>query len=90
MRKIGLALATAAAVIATPAMARDGAVYVGAEFGILKADDTDIDIGTVEDAVTLDYVRPARRYGLGRRRVRRLRLRRFPPRSRSLEEEGAG
>jgi opacity protein-like surface antigen len=55
MRKIGLALATAAAVVATPALARDGAVYVGAELGVLKADDTDIDVGNVEDAITLDY-----------------------------------
>lgn len=56
MRKIGLALATAAAVVATPALARDGAVYIGAEFGAMKANDTEIDVGAVEDAITLDYV----------------------------------
>jgi len=55
MRKLGLGLATAAAVIATPAAARDGAWYVGGDFGAMIVEDTDIDIGATEDAVTLDH-----------------------------------
>ena len=55
MRKIALGLATAACVLASPAIAREGAVYVGAEFGVMKADDTEIDVNGVADAVSLDY-----------------------------------
>ena len=36
-------------------MARDGAVYVGAELGIMKANDSDIDVNGVQDAVTVNY-----------------------------------
>jgi hypothetical protein len=45
MRKFGLGLATATAVIATPAAARDGAWYVGGDFGAMIVEDTDVDIG---------------------------------------------
>ena len=55
MRKIALGMATAAMAIASPALAREGAVYFGGEFGAMKANDTDIDVGAVEDAVQLDY-----------------------------------
>jgi OmpA-OmpF porin, OOP family len=55
MRKIAVGLLTAAAVVATPAMAREGAVYVGAEFGASKANDADFDVNGVEDVVSLDY-----------------------------------
>lgn len=55
MRKIAVWLATAAAVIATPAVARDGAVYVGGEFGPMWANDTEIDVNGVEDVVSIDY-----------------------------------
>ena len=55
MRKIALGLATAAVVLASPALAKDGAVYAGAEFGISKFSDTDLDVGAVEDAVEIDY-----------------------------------
>ena len=48
-------LATAAAMVASPALARDGAVYVGAELGAMKANDSDIDVNGVEDAITVDY-----------------------------------
>ena len=46
---------TAAMAIASPALAREGAVYFGGELGPMKANDTDIDVGAVEDAVRLDY-----------------------------------
>jgi opacity protein-like surface antigen len=45
MRKYLLA-AVAAAAIATPAVARDGAPYVGLEAGLLMAEDTDFDLTT--------------------------------------------
>src|SRR5688572_18227752 len=55
MRKLGLGLATATAVIATPAAARDGAWYVGGDVGAMIVADTDVDIGATEDAITLDH-----------------------------------
>src|SRR6187397_872428 len=55
MRKLGLGLATATAVIATPAIARDGAWYVGGDFGAMIVEDTDVDIGGVENGVSLNH-----------------------------------
>src|SRR5688572_12536584 len=55
MRKLGLGLATATAVIATPAAARDGAWYVGGDFGAMIVEDTDFDVGGTEDALTIDH-----------------------------------
>jgi len=55
IRKTALLLATAAAVLASPASARNGAVYAGAEFGAMKANDAHIDVNGVEDAVVVDY-----------------------------------
>jgi hypothetical protein len=44
MRKYLLAATAAAAVMATPAMARDGSVYVGIEGGVLFPKDNDADV----------------------------------------------
>jgi len=55
MRKLAIALATTAALIASPALARDGAVYIGAEFGASKANDSSLDVNGVEDVVSVDY-----------------------------------
>lgn len=55
MRTLTIGLLAAAAVVAAPAVARDGAAYVGAEFGAMKANDTSIDVNGVEDAVVVDY-----------------------------------
>src|SRR5688572_32892432 len=55
MRKLGLGLAAATAVIATPAAARDGAWYVGGDFGAMIVEDTDVDVGAVEDAISIDH-----------------------------------
>ena len=55
MRKIAIWLATAAAVIAMPAVARDGAVYVGGELGPMMANDADIDVNGVDNAVSIDH-----------------------------------
>ena len=56
MRKIAIALATTAALVASPALAKDGAVYIGGEFGAMKANDSDLDVNGVEDVVTVDYL----------------------------------
>jgi opacity protein-like surface antigen len=49
---IGLALASTA--LATPAAAREGAVYLEFDGGVMKLQDIDFDIGTVDDAVRVD------------------------------------
>ena len=55
MRKIILGMAAVTAVVATPAAARDGAWYVGGDFGAMLVEDTDVDVGDVDDALTLDH-----------------------------------
>jgi len=55
MRKLAIALATTAAVLAPPALARDGAWYVGGEFGGMIVEDSDFDRAGVEDQIQLDY-----------------------------------
>src|SRR6478736_4011302 len=55
MRKLGLGLATATAVIATPAIARDGAWYVGGDFGAMIVEDTSVDVNGVNDALSLNH-----------------------------------
>ena len=55
MRKLAIALATSAALVATPALAKDGAVYFGGEFGAMKANDMGFDVNGVEDAVTIEH-----------------------------------
>ena len=54
MRKLAIALALSSTVIASPALARDGAWYVGGEFGAMLVEDIDIDLGATDDAYTLD------------------------------------
>ena len=55
MRKIAIALVASAAVTASPALARDGAWYVGGDFGGMIVEDTEIDVNGLEDAITLDH-----------------------------------
>src|SRR5690606_41828084 len=55
MRNLGMWLATATAVIATPAAARDGAWYVGGDFGAMIVEDTDFDAAGIDNVVTLDH-----------------------------------
>jgi outer membrane protein OmpA-like peptidoglycan-associated protein len=55
MRKLAVGLAGVAATLASPALARDGAVYIGGEFGVMRVADIDLNIGAVDDAVTLDH-----------------------------------
>ena len=55
MRKLAIALALSSTLLATPAFARDGAWYVGGEFGAMIVDDTAVDIGAVENAIRLNH-----------------------------------
>ncbi len=55
MRKLVIAAALSSTLLATPAFARDGALYIGGEFGVMRVGDIDIDIGAVENAVTVDH-----------------------------------
>src|SRR4029078_13382378 len=55
MRKLVFGLATATAVIATPAAARDGAWYVGGDFGAMIVEDTAVDLAGVNDAIALNH-----------------------------------
>src|SRR5690606_38913104 len=56
MHKIALGMAAVTAmVVASPAAARDGAFYIGGDFGAMIVEDTDIDVGVAQDAITLDH-----------------------------------
>ena len=55
MRKLAIALALSSTALAAPAMARDGAFYVGIEGGAMIVEDLDLDIGNFNNNVTLDH-----------------------------------
>lgn len=55
MRKSAVALACVASILASPALAQGRAAYIGGEIGALLVDDTDIDIGIVDKAVTVKH-----------------------------------
>jgi outer membrane protein OmpA-like peptidoglycan-associated protein/opacity protein-like surface antigen len=55
MRKLAIAVALSSTLLATPAFARDGAWYVGGEFGGMIVEDTNVDIGAVDNALRLNY-----------------------------------
>ncbi|HEX8584136.1 MAG TPA: outer membrane beta-barrel protein, partial [Allosphingosinicella sp.] len=55
MRKLAIALALSSTLLATPAFARDGAMYFGGEFGAMIVEDIAIDVGTRDNAITLDH-----------------------------------
>ncbi len=44
MRKVALGIATATAVLASPALARDGSMYAGIEAGVDIPEDIDFDV----------------------------------------------
>ena len=54
MRRIALGLGAAAAALCSPAMARDGEGYVGADVGVVFPDDFDTDVGGTLDANTTE------------------------------------
>lgn len=55
MRKLAISLALASTALATPALARDDAWYVGVEGGVLLVEDIDYDIAGVSEAATVDH-----------------------------------
>ncbi|HEY0013895.1 MAG TPA: OmpA family protein [Allosphingosinicella sp.] len=55
MRKLAIAVALSSTVLATPALARDGAWYVGGDFGAMIVEDVELDVGATEDAIVLDH-----------------------------------
>ena len=54
MKKLAIAMALASTAMAAPALARDGALYVGVEGGPMIVEDIDLDIGTNNDAASID------------------------------------
>lgn len=55
MRKLAIVLALASTAIATPALARDDAWYIGVEGGAGIVEDGSLDIGTASNAGTVDH-----------------------------------
>jgi outer membrane protein OmpA-like peptidoglycan-associated protein len=55
MRKLAIAMALSSTLLATPAFARDGAMYIGGEFGAMIVEDMDVDVGANNNAITLDH-----------------------------------
>lgn len=55
MRKLAIVMALSSTVLATPALARDGAMYVGGEFGAMIVEDTDIDVNDGENSLSIDH-----------------------------------
>ena len=55
MRKFAIAVALSSTVIATPALARNGAWYVGGDFGAMIVEDINFDIGATKNAATVDF-----------------------------------
>jgi outer membrane protein OmpA-like peptidoglycan-associated protein/opacity protein-like surface antigen len=55
MRKLAIAMALSSTLLATPAFARDGAWYVGGEFGAMIVEDMDVDVGATNNAIQLNH-----------------------------------
>ena len=55
MRKLAIAVALSSTLLATPAFARDGAWYVGGEFGAMIVEDMDIDSATTDNIITVNH-----------------------------------
>ena len=55
MRKLAIAVALSSTLLATPAFARDGAWYVGGEFGAMIVEDMDIDDATTDNIITVNH-----------------------------------
>ena len=54
MRKLAISLALASTALASPALARDDQWYVGVDGGVMIVEDLDLDIGTVNNAASVD------------------------------------
>lgn len=55
MRKLAVGLASVASILASPALAQDRAAYIGGEIGAMIVGDTDIDVGPVDNAITVEH-----------------------------------
>ncbi|HEX9932881.1 MAG TPA: OmpA family protein [Allosphingosinicella sp.] len=55
MRKLAIVVALSSTVLATPALARDGAWYVGGDFGAMIVEDVEYDVNTTENALIIDH-----------------------------------
>ena len=55
MRKMAIAVALASTAIATPALARNDAWYIGVEGGAMIVEDIKLDIGALSDAGSVDH-----------------------------------
>ncbi len=55
MRKLAIALALTTTAIASPALARDDAWYIGIEGGGMIVEDSEFDVGAIKNATTIDY-----------------------------------
>src|SRR3954462_6046247 len=58
MRKLAIAVALSSTLLATPAFARDGAWYVGGDFGAMIVEDSNVKVGATNNALRLHH-----RYG---------------------------
>jgi opacity protein-like surface antigen len=55
IRILAIAMALSSTLPAAPALARDRAFYIGGEVGVTSVSDMDIDIGAVDDAVSVNH-----------------------------------
>ncbi|HYW14698.1 MAG TPA: OmpA family protein [Allosphingosinicella sp.] len=55
MRKLAIAMALSSTLLATPAFARDGAMYIGGEFGAMIVEDMNIDVGATNNAIVVNH-----------------------------------
>src|SRR4051794_14005974 len=55
MRKLAIAVALSSTLLATPAFARDGAWYVGGDFGGMIVEDSHVDRNGVNDVIVLNH-----------------------------------
>lgn len=55
MRKLVVGLASVASILASPALAQDRGAYIGGAIGVAIVGDTDIDVGNVDNAITVEH-----------------------------------
>src|SRR3546814_17550845 len=55
MKKLAVAVALASTALASPALARDNSWYVGVGGGVMLVEDMDLDIGSIDNAGTVEH-----------------------------------
>src|ERR1700690_2417739 len=55
MRKLAIAMALSSTLLATPAFARNGAWYIGGDFGAMIVEDTHVSMGGVGDSLIISH-----------------------------------